>query len=119
MDLHFNSSLSSTTERFVHPQHDRLDPLFVVLTSLDSLQLDRFGIWTSDLERWEIIRFTIDHYVSAKSRQNGLTVDLVVEFQSFSLDLARRELTLMGDYRKVNLVVTLVRLWIRGSWSSN
>ena len=103
----------------MHPQDDRLDPLFVVLTSLDSLQLNRFGIWTSDLERWRIIRFTFDHYVSAKSRQDGLTVDLTIEFQSFSLDLARRELTLMRYYRKVNFVITLVRLWIRGSRSSN
>ena len=103
----------------MHPQDDRLDPPFIIFTSFNGFQLNRFRVWTSDLERWEIIRFTIDHYVSAKSRQNGLTVDLVVEFQSFSLDLARRELTLMGYYRKVNLVITLVRLWVWGSWCSD
>jgi len=51
LDSHLDSSLCSTTKRFVHPQDNRLDPLVVVLTPLDSLKLDRFRIRPGDLER--------------------------------------------------------------------
>ena len=51
LDLHLDSSLRSTTERLVQPQDNRLDPLVVVFTPLNSFKLDRFCVWTSDLER--------------------------------------------------------------------
>ena len=62
LDLHFNSSLCSTAERLVHPQDNRLDSFFVVLSTLDSFKLDRFRIRPNDLKRREAGGSTIGHY---------------------------------------------------------
>jgi len=105
----------------VHSQNHRLDPLGVVFASLDRFKLDRPGVWARDGERGKVAGFTIDHYSSvlcAEFRQ-GHTVNLVVEFKSFSLDLTSSQLTLMRDDSEVDLVMTLIRLWIRRSGCSD
>jgi len=105
----------------VHSQYHRLDPLGVVFASLDCFKLDRLGVWARDCERRKVGGFTVDHYSSVlyDGTRQRLTVNLVIEFQSFSLYLTSSQLTLMRDDSEIDIVMALIRLWIRRSGCSD